>query len=179
MYRLVLLTAALAAACTPAPSLPGPADAMPVLETTSTGISYRLDGTTRAAHAIDAAPEHVWQALPAVFRELGLPAPEILDADARAYGHRKVSLQRIGGEPIGSFFRCGNAGAGPSAFGRHLIRFSITTVVSGGADAAEIVTHIVASGSPIDGTSTGRTICISNGGLEQKIRQLLADRLAP
>lgn len=175
-----LMLTVLAAACAPATSSPDqrPVGPNAAIIESSTSVMVRINndesGMTRT---LDAAPERVWAVLPAVYGELGIPV-EVSDANARAFGNRRVTVQRIGGERTSSWVRCGNEGAGPSAMSGYRVQLSIlTSLQPAGAGKTTLTTQIGGHGTTIEGTSTSRVLCATTGRLEQRIAQMIAARL--
>jgi hypothetical protein len=54
------------------------------------------------------------------------------------------------------------------------VQFRITTTVAELApERSEVTTRIIATATPVEGTSSGRIACASNGALEQEILRAL------
>ncbi|HEX2091150.1 MAG TPA: hypothetical protein VHG28_02065 [Longimicrobiaceae bacterium] len=176
-----VLLALLAASCAPPSPSTGtaPRGPTPILEETSTGLSYRLNNDTEAVvYRVDAPVDHVWALLPEVYRELGIPEGT-RDPAARVYGNRRAPVARVGGERVSAFLRCGNEeGAGPSAVTRFRVHLAALTSLEPVGDRTRVTTEVAGSATPIEGTSTGPVLCVSTGVLEKRIVELLTARLA-
>jgi len=137
----------------------------------------RLSDEPVATTVIEAPIERVWALLPGVYETIGVPG-EIDDAATRAYGTRRFTSNRLDKNRTDSFVRCGNEGAGPSAGGAYRMRLAIvSTLRSAPEDRTLVSTELTGSAVAAEGTSTGVVRCVSNGGLELRIRALLVERL--
>lgn len=176
----LLLAALLAAAC--APAAPGPAAAPagpePQITETETGISFRLrNDDAGAAHHVAAPLARVRAALPLVFRDLGVPDAG-QDREGLVFGHRKITTARVGGERASSWVRCGNQmGAGPSAAGLYRTQLSVLVTLRPDGERTWVTTQVGGSATPAAGTSTDAVLCVSTGGLEKRVEEMLAARL--
>lgn len=170
----------LLAACAPAAPHASSAapEPSPAIMETSTGISVRLGADGPARAAVDAPAGRVWAALPAVYEALGIPA-EVSDPAAHTYGTQRFTRTRLGDRRTAEMVRCGNAGSGASAMSTYRIRLSIlTTLRPGAGGGTELSTEVAGSATPVDGTSTGATRCVSTGELERRIAALAAEHAA-
>ncbi|HZD04760.1 MAG TPA: hypothetical protein VE173_07575 [Longimicrobiales bacterium] len=135
-----------------------------------TGVDLHLseDGTV-AERTLAISPDTVWRLLPEAYDSLGLGGG-VLDARTRSWGNPRVAARTVAGSRTDSFFRCANQGTGASRVGRFRVEFSVATTVSETEDGRALLnTAIVATGTPWEGTSTSRMVCISNGLLERAI----------
>jgi hypothetical protein len=127
-----------------------------------------------AETTVGVSPGAAWRVLPQAYDSLGLGGG-VLDAGELSYGNNRVTARNVAGNRTDRLFRCANEGAGPSAVNRFRIRFSISTTVTEGPEGHAVLFHeIVATGTPIEGTSSGRVICVSRGQLESAIQQQVA-----
>lgn len=155
---------------------PGPES---VVTETSTSAHVRIQVEGPATSTVEADAERVLALLPQVFDALGVEI-DVNDPDARAVGVLKFTKRRIAGEPTERLVRCGNDGAGPSAMSVYRIQLSVLTRVqpmAGGMTAVQ--TEVRGDAMPVDGSSSARTLCVSNGRIEQMILERLRAGLAP
>lgn len=183
MYRLLMgmLLLASVSACGPGGSTssgPPPRPRASVDET-STGMHVRLSvDPQRFRVTVDAGADRVWSVLPEVYRSLGIPA-EVSDPASRVYGSRRVTVNQIGGKRTSSWVRCGHEGSGASAMSAYRYRLTVLSTVSPTPDGRAVVdTEVSGAATPVEGTSSGAVHCVSNGGLEQRLGELVAARAA-
>ncbi|HEU0053085.1 MAG TPA: hypothetical protein VFQ39_07900 [Longimicrobium sp.] len=167
-----------AAACSSSASVPRPnADPDPVIYSSSTTTTVRLaTDNSIPVENVRATVDRVWAALPGVYHELGIPMG-LSDPERFTYGNRRLSGNRLAGEPVEQLMRCGNAGSGPSAMTRFRYQFSVVTVLQGTGPATTVATEVTGTATPVEGTSSGAVLCVSNGKLEQRIAQALRGRV--
>lgn len=121
---------------------------------------------------IAAAPERVWEVLPAVYQGLGVTVGTINPA-ARVLGNTSLRLnRRLGGEPVSRFVECGTTATGFPIADAYRVEMSVMTGVAPMAPGSRVETHVNAqavnpsvSGAPVHCTTTGR------------LEQLIADRV--
>lgn len=137
-----------------------------------TGAEVRLSETGSSSDAtLRISPDAAWQVLPLAYDTLGLGGG-VVDAQARSYGNPKVTSRTLSGARTDTFFRCANQGTAASSVNRFRIEFSIATTVSATDEGlARLTTNIAAMGTPWEGTSSGRIVCVSRGILEQAIQE--------
>jgi hypothetical protein len=171
----ILLAGVLLSACAGTADPGEPAAYQPAVIDRGTGVEVRVSETGSVAErTVEVSPAAAWRVLPRVYQALGLGG-RVLDAGQRSFGNPLVSARTVGGTRVEALFRCANEGTGPSSVNRLQVRFSVSTTVSGeGEGEARIRTSIVATGRPLEGTSTGQLICISRGILEAAIEKEIA-----
>jgi len=117
----------------------------------------------------------LWKVLPATFEALDIPAG-ILDARNLVFGNDRITKTRVAGESTRGLFRCG-ASSG-LAVSQYRVEFGITVqpraVPDGGV---ELFMQTAAFGRLVSASRSGTTHCVSNGTLEQKIREQVAVEL--
>lgn len=166
----------LVGACSSAPSGGGQAvQPAGVFDRGMTGAEVRLSETGSVSDAtLRISPEAAWQVLPLAYDTLGLGGG-VIDAQGRSFGNPSVTGRTLLGSRTDSFFRCANQGTAASSVNRFRIEFSIATTVTGTPDGqARLTTNIAAMGTPWEGTSSGRILCVSKGTLEGAIRDQVA-----
>jgi len=141
------------------------------------GSEVRVEETAPAVLAFPGATvDDVWKALPATFRALGIPA-SVMDAAARIYGNGRVTETTVAGRSTRDLFRCGDdSSISPS---QYRVQFGISAqpraVASGGT---ELYVQTTAFGRFVSASRSGSTHCVSNGGIEKKLKEQIDIQLA-
>ena len=171
-YGTPLLTTLMLSACVSGPTVHGPTRQVATTIARDTGVEIRVsENGSIAERTIQLDADAAWRVLPQVYQELGLGGA-VLDAEERTFANPQVTARTIGRSRTTSLFRCANEGTGASSAGQLRIQFSISTTVSAAADGeTQLRTDIVATGRPLEGTSTGPLLCISRGILEAAIEE--------
>ena len=165
----------LLSACASSPSsAPAGAGTPGSISGTETGGMIRMGQDSRAVSVgLAATPEQVWAVLPGIYQEIGVQT-EMRDDALRTIGTRGFTGGRIAGKRPLEFVRCGNAGSGPSSGGMLRTRLIIVTrVMPASGGKTELVTEVGGTATPVEGTSTGPTMCASTGELEQRIKTMV------
>lgn len=124
-------------------------------------------------------PARAWEALPLVYRALGLPVNQ-RDAAAHRLGVAAFRPRRIEDQPLSRYLECGRGiTAGPLADAYQVDLWVDTRVVPdpAGAGTATLATSVTANATPV--ANQGNTVtCESTGKLERRIAELVHQRLA-
>lgn len=168
---LVLLSACTSSGSTPGGAAPG---APPTVRSTSSGLAVRLAvDSVRSTTVFQAPLDSVWSRLPAVYEALDIPV-EVTDPRTWTFGNRRFTGRNLAGKRTIDLVYCGHEGAGPSAVRATLVRLSIVSALKRLASGdTELTTEVTGTSTPMDGTSTAATRCVSNGELEQRIADAL------
>jgi hypothetical protein len=122
-----------------------------------------------------APTEQVWQVLPSVFEQLEIPVTQ-LDPRVPEIGNVGYWARRIEGRRMGSYIDCGTNLSGQIA-NLYEIRLSVVTTLSAGPEGSTVVTTTVdAYGKPRT-TSGNQVHCQSRQALEERIAEIIADKL--
>lgn len=123
-------------------------------------------------------PARAWEALPLVYRALGLPVNQ-RDAAAHRIGVAGLRPRRIEDQPLSRYLECGRGiTAGPLADAYQVDLWVDTRVVpdAGHPGKATLATSVTANATPV--ASQGNTVtCESTGKLERRIAELVHQRL--
>lgn len=167
----------LAVACAP-PSTPTPSPDR-VLAVDSDGRVLRRSTSDEMSRATFAAPvDKVWPALVLSYSDLGIE-PSIADRASGRYGNGNfVAPRRIAGRPLGEFFNCGSGLTGPYIDNGRLTANVVTTIRAAPDGTTIATTHATGTLRRNDGTSTDPLVCASTGGLEERLRRSIEQRLA-
>ena len=125
---------------------------------------------------LDAPRERVWELLPAVYEELGLPGP---GADRSTWtvavvDHR--TSRRIGSMRMSTLISCGSDLTGQNA-DTHRIRMTVRTWLEAAGEGTIARTRVEATASSTEGRASLIT-CTSTGELENRIANTLGVHLA-
>jgi hypothetical protein len=136
----------------------------------------REDFITRSE--VNAARAMVWEVLPAVYTEIGLPQP-VLDRSrwtATVDGH--VIMRTLAKQRLSRFLSCGSGMTGEHADTRRIRLTVRTSLESPSPDRTVVLTRLEAVAQPLDGTSTAPAECTSRGQLEAMIANGVRSRVA-
>ena len=174
---LVLVVASWMAGCAATPAVTQQTGAPTTVVSTGSGTVVQIEEDAELEAPLRHSPDRVWALIPTIFQEFGLGGA-VLDASRRIYGNDKVSANRIAGQNAQTFVRCANEASGMGSTMRYRIQMAIRTAVTDGPDgSSKLNTSITAQASPIDGSSSSRLDCVSNGKLEREVRRAVIAKL--
>jgi hypothetical protein len=168
---VVLLGAGLAG-CASSGS-PGPDVALPSQRTVAVDDSrvYRTSVAANARVPIPAPPNRTFDAVKAVYDELGIPAG-MHDPSTGRFGNSDFWKQRrLANEPISAFLNCGESFTGPVANNYRIYMSLLSLVRPDGKGGSELETAFAAQAQNMEGSSGDRISCGSTGKLEERIRR--------
>lgn len=175
MRFLFPLIAVLLIGCATTPSsgdpLIGSGVQAPVSENpTGTGGEFRLPADmVTSSLEVPAGADAAWPALKAVYEELKIPTPEVIEPARTLRNLRWVVSRRLGGERLSRYLDCGRSASGLNADTHRLELEVASRVVPVGPDRSRIDTEITGIGMNMEGTSNTRVLCTSNHQLELRI----------
>jgi hypothetical protein len=125
---------------------------------------------------IGASPDQVWNALHAVYTDLGIPV-ETIDLQNRRLGNIAfVQRRRLGGQPLSRYFDCGTNAFGSALADSERIQLHITSRVAADGTDSEVSTDVRATA--LSGAASGTAVnCRSRGALEAAIENRLRAHL--
>jgi hypothetical protein len=172
MHRpcLALLVAA-TAAC--ASSGGAPSVAMPTERTVAVDDNnvYRTTVLPNAKVPVPAAPNRVFEAVKAVYEELGVP-PGTNDPATGRFGNVDFWKQRrFGNEALSTYLNCGDSFTGPVANSYRIYLSLISIVRPDGKGGSEVETAFTAQAQNMEGSAGDRIACGTSGRLEERIRK--------
>jgi hypothetical protein len=126
---------------------------------------------------IGASPDQVWNALHAVYTDLGIPV-ETIDLQNRRLGNVAfVQRRQLGGQPLSRYFDCGTNAFGAARADSERIQLHVTSHVAADGTDSEVTTDVRATA--LSGAASGTAVnCRSRGSLEAAIENRLR-RLIP
>lgn len=161
------------ASCASSPSPRGPDVSMPSERTVAVDDQqvYRTTVLANAKAPIAAPPARAFQALKAVYDELGIP-PGTHDPATGRYGNTDFyKSRRLGNEALSTYLNCGESFTGPVANNYRIYMSLLSVIRSDGKGASELETAFTAQAQNMEGSSGDRISCGSTGRLEEHIRK--------
>jgi len=141
------------------------------------GSEVRVDETAPSVLEFPGATvDGIWKVLPAAFSALEIPAA-VLDATSRTYGNPRVTETTVAGRPTRNLFRCGDdTSLSPS---QYRVEFGISAqpraAPTGGV---QLFVQTTAFGRFVSASRSGTTHCVSNGGIETRLKEQIEIELA-
>jgi len=169
---LVMLVAA-TAACASSPSPGSVGVSMPSERTVAVDDqnTYRTTVMANAKVPIAASPARTFEAVKAVYGELGIP-PGTNDPATGRFGNLDFwKSRRLADQPISTYLNCGESFTGPAANNYRIYISLLSIVRPDGKGASELETAFHAQAQNMEGTSSDRITCGSTGRLEERIRK--------
>lgn len=170
-FRVLLLLAG-TVACASSGS-PGPDVSTPSQRTVAVDDQqvYRTTVVANARSPIPAAPSRTFDAVKAVYEELGIP-PGTHDPSTGRFGNTDFWKQRrLANEAMSSFLNCGESFTGPVANNYRIYISLLSMVRPDGTGGSELETAFSAQAQNMEGSSGDRIACGSTGRLEERIRK--------
>jgi hypothetical protein len=136
--------------------------------------------TTVAPNAkvvIPVAPSRVFQAMRAVYEELGIPRTTDDAATGRVGNTNFWKTRKLGNEPISTYLNCGDSIAGPAADNYRVYISLISVVRPDGMGGSEVETAFSAQAQNLEGTTADRVACGTTGRLEERIQKIATQKL--
>jgi hypothetical protein len=129
----------------------------------------RVQSDVRAVEeAVPAPPAAVWQALPAVYRELGIPVSAVDSAALSLTTHGFEIRGQLAGKRLSTYFSCGTNLTGEIADQRR-VRIDLASRVVEAAEGTSVLSAAGASARSDAGASADPVVCASRGTLERLI----------
>lgn len=130
--------------------------------------------STSVQHPVDA----VWRILPSVFDSVGIKVEQI-DPSKREIGNAGYRIRnRLGKTSLSRYLDCGNSQIGPNADSYDVVLTVLSVVAANGPAASTLTTSVEAQARPAT-YNQAYSRCSSKGGIESRIAELVAARLAP
>ena len=166
---------ALVAACASAPAPQGAPDIAPEVLIDQNGRVYRTtDGASTSTFTVPA--DSTFHSLVAAYTALGIE-PSAVDPVQHVVSRQHLLLKsRFQGERLSRAFDCGTGQFGPRADEGRILA-DITSRVAPSGSGSVVTTAIQASLTANDGVSRDPIRCVSNGGIEEKLRRETSLRL--
>ena len=122
---------------------------------------------------VGAAPDRVWEMLPAVYQGLGITVGTTIP-DAKTIGNLRLELNRtLGGQPLSTYVNCGEGATGTPLADSYRVTLSVLTTLTPGQNGGTRVETRVAASAANRAVSGATVNCGTTGRLEG----LIADRV--
>ena len=154
-------------------SSPGPDVSLPSQRTVAVDDArvYRTTVPANARAAIPAAPSRAFEAVKAVYEELGIP-PGTHDPTTGRFGNTDFYKSRkLANEAMSTFLNCGESFTGAVANNYRIYISLLSQVRPDGKGGSELETAFSAQAQNMEGSSGDRISCGSTGKLEERIRK--------
>lgn len=172
----LLLVATTACASSPASlATPAPRDRTVAVDDRNI---YRTTVLANAKAEVPASPSRTFDAVKAVYAELGIPAGTNDPATGRFGNLDFWKSRQLAGQSMSTYLNCGDSFTGPAADNYRIYISLLSTVRSDGKGASELETAFHAQAQNMEGTSSDRIPCGSTGRLEERIRKGVLLRIA-
>jgi len=132
---------------------------------------YRTTVAANAKSPVPAAPSRTFEAVKAVYEELGIPAGTHDPATGRFGNVDFYKSRRLANEPMSSFLNCGESFTGSVANNYRIYMSLLSMVRPDGKGGSELETAFTAQAQNMEGSSGDRISCGSTGKLEERIRR--------
>ena len=171
--RRVCLVLSLAGAAACATTSGGPTVSMPTERTVAVDDQnvYRTTVVPNAKVLIPAPPGRTFEAVKAVYEELGIPAGTHDPSTGRIGNTDFWKSRRLGNEAMSAYLNCGESFTGPVANNYRIYISLLSVVRPDGKGGSELETAFSAQAQNMEGTSGDRIACGSTGRLEERIRK--------
>lgn len=182
MKRIVVLAAAAVLAGCSGNAPPTTQTVRTTTSVSSTGTptqtidSYQDVGGT--VQQVAAAPDRVWQVLPAVYQGLGIPVGTSVP-DTRTIGNIRLDLSRtLGGRPLSTFLTCGEGVTGAPLADSYRVTMSVLTILAPAENGGTRVETRVAASAVNRAVSSASVNCGTTGRLEAMIAERIRNQTA-
>ena len=132
---------------------------------------YRTTVSANSKAPVPAAPSRTFDAVKAVYEELGIP-PGTHDPATGRFGNADFWKQRrLANEAMSTYLNCGESFTGPVANNYRIYMSLLSMVRPDGKGGSELETAFSAQAQNMEGSSGDRIACGSTGKLEERIRK--------
>jgi hypothetical protein len=132
---------------------------------------YRTTVLPNAKASIPVAPSRAFEALKAVYEELGIPPGTYDPATGRVGNPNFWKTRKLGDVTISTYLNCGDSLVGAIADNYRIYISLISVVRPDGKGASELETAFSAQARNMEGTAGDRVACGSTGRLEDRIKK--------
>lgn len=126
---------------------------------------------------LGASSDDVWEAAMAAYEELGIEVT--YSRPGQEVGNRQLRVRRrLAGDRLSKYLRCGVDATGRPMADSYIVTLNVVSDVTGVTDLqSRLGTTVSASALKPGGTSTAPVLCTSKGLLEERIAELVAQRV--
>lgn len=154
-------------------STPGPDVSLPSQRTVAVDDSrvYRTSVSANPIVAVPVAPNRVYEAVKAVYEELGIPAGTHDPTTGRFGNSDFFKTRKLANEAMSTFLNCGESFTGSVANNYRIYMSLMSQVRPDGKGGSQLETAFTAQAQNMEGSSSDRISCGSTGKLEERIRR--------
>jgi len=133
-------------------------------------------GAAGAPITVGFAIDRVWGALRTAFDSVAIPV-STFDPATRTLGNASLRVRRrLGDVAMSKYVNCGNTQGGNSADSYEIMLSVVTRAEAAASGTTRLLTSVEAQGRPIT-LSSEYSRCVSTGGLETRIAQIVTAQL--
>ena len=134
---------------------------------------YRTTVRANPKVALPVAPSRAFEALKAVYAELGIPEVVSDPATGQVGNSNFYKSRQLADQPRSTYMDCGDSLTGPSADIYRIYISLISVVRPAGNGTSELETSFQASGRNMSGAAAERVACTSTGRFEERIQRMV------
>lgn len=126
---------------------------------------------------LGASAQNVWEAAMAAYEELGI---EVTNSEpGRRVGNRQFRVRRrLAGDRLSKYLRCGIDATGRPMADSYIVKLNVVSELTSISDLqSRMSTTVSATALKPGGTSTDPVVCTSKGLLEERIADLVSERV--
>lgn len=165
-------------ACASAPSnVADKAHTDRVVQVTDNGVLTRPEKLAHEDAAFSVPPSALLAALRLAYADIGVDAKYSNPATGELGNVEFVRMRKMAGQPLTDFVNCGSTVTGPAADTYRVTMLLVSTVRADGTGSKVETRFQSRAVDPAGGTSAGAMECQSLGTLEQKLHDLVRDKL--
>jgi hypothetical protein len=139
--------------------------------------TYRTTVAPNEKVPIPVAPSRAFEALKAVYGDLGIPLAINEPATGRVGNADFWKTRKLANEPISTYLSCGDSFAGAAADNYRIYMSLISAVRPDGKGTSELETSFTARAKNMEGTAGDHVACGTTGRLEELIRKSVLSRV--
>lgn len=134
---------------------------------------YRTTVRPNPKVALPIAPSRAFDALKAVYAELGIPQVVSDPATGQVGNGNFFKSRQLADQPISTYLDCGDSLTGPAADIYRIYMSLVSVIRPSGNGTSELETAFKASAQNMSGAAAERVACTSTGRFEERIQRMV------
>jgi len=134
---------------------------------------YRTTVRPNPKVALPVAPSRAFDALKAVYAELGIPQVVSDPATGQVGNGNFFKSRQLADQPISTYLDCGDSLTGPAADIYRIYMSLVSVIRPSGNGTSELETAFRASAQNMSGAAAERVACTSTGRFEERIQRMV------
>lgn len=134
---------------------------------------YRTTVRPNPKVALPIAPSRAFDALKAVYAELGIPQVMSDPATGQVGNGNFFKSRQLADQPISTYLDCGDSLTGPAADIYRIYMSLVSVIRPSGNGTSELETAFKASAQNMSGAAAERVACTSTGRFEERIQRMV------